>query len=54
MFLGDIDKEEIVNKKEPIKGENIDTEIQVSLEDAFYGLEKKDFIKNNRRKNENI
>ena len=29
------------NKKEPIKGENIDTEIQVSLEDAFYGLEKK-------------
>jgi len=41
MFLGDIDKEEIVNKKEPIKGENIDTEIQVSLEDAFYGLEKK-------------
>lgn len=41
MFLGDIDKEEIVNKKEPIKGENIDTEIQVSLEDAFYGLKKK-------------
>ena len=43
MFLGDIEKnsEEKINRKNPIKGENIDTEIQVSLEDAFYGLEKK-------------
>ena len=43
MFLGDIGKsnEEKINRKNPIKGENIDTEIQVSLEDAFYGLEKK-------------
>ena len=44
MFLGDIkepDKENIKREKEPLKGENIETEIKVSLEDAFYGLEKK-------------
>ena len=29
------------NKKIPIKGENIETEINVKLEDAYYGLEKK-------------
>lgn len=43
MFLGDIqdsDKEN-GNVKKQIKGENIETEIKVSLEDAFYGLEKK-------------
>ena len=28
-------------EKNPIKGENIDTEIQVSIEEAFYGLDKK-------------
>lgn len=44
MFLGDIkepEKENIKREKEPIKGENIETEIKVSLNDAFYGLEKK-------------
>lgn len=44
MFLGDIKepvKENIKREKEPIKGENIETEIKVSLDDAFYGLEKK-------------
>lgn len=44
MFLGDIkdtDKENIKREKEPVKGENIETEIKVSLDDAFYGLEKK-------------
>ena len=43
MFLGDMgkDAEEKASKKNPVKGENIDTEIRVSLEDAFYGLEKK-------------
>lgn len=44
MFLGDIqsqEKEDIKNIKNPVKGENIETEIKVSLEDAFYGLEKK-------------
>lgn len=28
-------------KKVPVKGENIETEIQVSIEEAFYGLNKK-------------
>ena len=44
MFLGDIKdpiKENIKREKEPVKGENIETEIKVSLDDAFYGLEKK-------------
>lgn len=44
MFLGNVEnigKEDIKKSKEPIKGENIETEIKVSLEDAFYGLEKK-------------
>lgn len=44
MFLGDIKethKENIKKEKEYIKGENIETEIKVSLEDAFYGLDKK-------------
>ncbi len=44
MFLGDIkqpDVENIKKSKEAIKGENIETEIKVGLEDAFYGLEKK-------------
>lgn len=44
MFLGDIqstEKENVKSTKISIKGENIETEIKVSLEDAFYGLEKK-------------
>ena len=48
IFLGNIDKDEkIINKNEkhPIKGENIETEIKISLEEAFYGLEKKVSLK---------
>ena len=44
MFLGNINvsnNENIKGKKEALKGENIETEIKVSLEDAFYGAEKK-------------
>lgn len=44
MFLGDIKEADIENTrktKEAKRGENIETEIKVSLEDAFYGLEKK-------------
>lgn len=44
MFLGDIQKEErknVKNTRNPIKGENVETEIKVSLESAFYGSEKK-------------
>lgn len=44
MFLGNIDKEEdeySTNRKNAKRGENVETEIKVSLEDAFYGQEKK-------------
>lgn len=44
MFFGNIIKKETEqkeNKKEQQKGENIETEINVTLEDAYYGLEKK-------------
>lgn len=34
-------KENLKAKKVPIKGENIETEIDVSIEDAYYGLDKK-------------
>ena len=30
-----------VKKKNPIKGDNIETEINVGIEDAYYGVEKK-------------
>lgn len=47
MFLGNIDQtiEEKKDKK-PVKGENIETKIEASLEDAFYGREKKVVLKN--------
>ena len=44
IFLGDVkstENENQKNAKNPKRGENIETEIKVSLEDAFYGLEKK-------------
>ena len=44
MFLGNIDnieKAEQVKTANPVKGENIETEITVSIFDAFYGVEKK-------------
>lgn len=42
IFFGEEEKTDIKeNKKTPIKGENIETEINVKLEDAYYGLEKK-------------
>lgn len=45
MFFGSTkeEKEEkkVKNKKPPVKGENIETEIKVSIEDAYYGLSKK-------------
>lgn len=49
IFFGDI-KEEKINenieqkrkkRKVPVKGENIETEMDVSIEDAFYGVNKK-------------
>lgn len=47
MFFGErtVNSEEKIEKnkakKVPIKGENIETEIKVSIQDAFYGAEKK-------------
>ena len=49
MFFGDIKQETIEEKKEvkrknkkaPIKGENIETSMEISIEDAFYGVSKK-------------
>lgn len=45
MFFGSTkeekDDKKVKNKKPPVKGENIETEIKVSIEDAFYGLSKK-------------
>lgn len=41
-------------KNPPVKGENIETAISISIEEAFYGLNKKNISKNSRWKNENI
>lgn len=48
MFFGDVDTyKELKNSKNknPVKGENIETEISVNLYDTFYGLEKKISLK---------
>lgn len=48
MFLGNIEntgKKEGSREKNPVKGENIETEINVSIYDAFYGLEKQISLK---------
>ena len=43
MFLGNVEtsNESVKDKKIQVKGENVETEIKVKLEDAFYVLEKK-------------
>ena len=43
MFFGQVKEKEgpIYNEKVPIKGENIETEINISIEEGFYGKEKK-------------
>lgn len=49
MFLGDIEKsnekKQNVKAKNPVKGENVETEITVNLYDAYYGLEKQISLK---------
>ena len=47
MFFGNNEiKEEIAQSKiPPVKGENIETEINISIEDGFYGVEKKIALK---------
>lgn len=49
IFLGNLEqeeKEEKTTKKNPVKGENVETEINVSLYDAYYGLEKQISLRN--------
>lgn len=45
MFVGTINEneesKEKISKKAPVKGENIETEINTTIEEAFYGIEKK-------------
>ena len=49
MFFGDTKEDDLEennknkrkNKKVPVKGENVETEIDVSIEDAFYGVNKR-------------
>ena len=45
MFFGSVKEEKeaktVKSKKPPVKGDNIETEINVSIEDAYYGLSKK-------------
>ena len=47
IFLGNLDNEnkEEKTKRNPVKGENIETEINVSIYDAFYGLDKQIALK---------
>jgi curved DNA-binding protein len=61
MFFGyDSTKEEKVetykkgNKKTPAKGDNIETEINVDIQEAFHGAEKKISLRAVNRENENI
>ena len=49
MFLGNIEDKETLKKekiKNPIKGENIETEIRVKINEGFYGVEKQISLKN--------
>ena len=46
MFFGTVketkeQEEHKIKKRAPIKGENIDTEVDVGIEDAYFGIEKK-------------
>ena len=50
MFLGSTPKNEVQKNKTPIKGENIETKIDVTLEEAFLEKEKTIVLKNNEGK----
>lgn len=58
MFFGNLKVEEKEKtkpkKKVPVKGENIETEINITIEEAFKGLEKKLSLRTINRKNEDI
>ena len=55
MFLGEIDvidkQNEDTKNIKPIRGENIETEIELTIEEAFYGLEKPISLRNVEGKN---
>ena len=53
MFLGNIEKKEKIQKHEPIKGENVETAINISLYEGFNGTEKKLVLKNTEGKLKN-
>ena len=46
MFLGNIDKQEKKEKQAPIRGEDIETAININLYEGFNGTEKKIVLKN--------
>ena len=56
MFFGNNEiKEELAQSKIPaVKGENIETEIKITIEDGFYGVEKKIALKDLEGKTRNI
>ena len=59
MFFGDEEireegRKKNQEKKPPIKGENVETEINVGIREAFYGLEKKIALRTVNRKDENV
>lgn len=58
MFLGDIEKEgksgQATSKRFSVKGENIETEINISIQEAFYGLEKAIALKTPEGKIKNL
>ena len=56
LFFGNTkEKEQIDDKKSlPIKGENIETAINLDILEAFFGTEKNISLKNLERKNKNI
>lgn len=58
MFLGDIVKEgknvQTVSRKSSIKGGNIETQINISIQEAFYGMEKTIALKTPEGKIKNL
>lgn len=55
MFLGNVDnKIETKKDKAPVRGENIETQIETSIEDAFFGKKKTLVLKNSEGKDKTI
>ena len=58
MFFGTTqgaqETERKMHKKVPVKGDNVETEINVGIEDAYFGTEKKISLRTVNRKNENL